>query len=116
MHELSLMGDILTIVERDSASKGIRQVSKVDLLVGPLSNAMPDALQMAFMMFKAQKTTILNDDAVLGIEWETALARCVLCGLEYTPEQAIALCPACKFPSGELLAGDAFRVISYEGS
>lgn len=116
MHELSLMGDILDMVQKDAAARGFKQVTRVKLLVGTLSNALPDALQMAFTMFMADQSTILADKAELGIEIEEARARCVLCGLEYTPDQAVALCPDCRFPSGQLTAGEAFRVLSYEGS
>jgi hydrogenase nickel incorporation protein HypA/HybF len=116
MHELSLMGDILDMVQKDASGRGLKQVSKVNLLVGVYSNALPDALQMAFLMFLADKSTILADGAELGIEIEEAKARCVLCGLEYVPDQAVAVCPDCRFPSGQLTAGEAFRVLSYEGS
>lgn len=116
MHELSLMGDILDLVERDAAGRGMSQVSKVRLLVGTLSNAMPDALQMAFLMFRAGKETALTEEAELEIELEEALAVCILCGLEYVPDRAVAVCPDCGLPSGKLTKGETFRVLSYEGS
>lgn len=116
MHELSLMGDILHLVQADAADRGLRRIGRIKLLVGSLSNAMPDALHMAFLMYMADKSTLLDESAELVIEVEEARAVCVLCGLEYVPERAVALCPDCRFPGGKLTAGDAFRVLSYEGS
>lgn len=116
MHELSLMGDVLELVERDARSRGIGKVTKVRLLAGALSNAMPDALHMAFLMFRSGGETMLTEDAELAVEPEEAKAECVLCGLEYVPDRAVAVCPVCKLPSGKLVSGEAFRVLSYEGS
>jgi len=116
MHELSLMGDVLDIVQRDAASRGYKHITKVILLVGTLSNALPDALEMAFLMFRSGGDTMLTELAELLIEVEEAQAVCVLCGLEYVPERAVAVCPDCGIPSGRLTKGEAFRVLSYEGS
>lgn len=116
MHELSLMGDILDLVERDARKRGLDRITKVRLLVGALSNAMPDALHMAFLMFRADGGTSLSEDAELKIDPEEAEAECVLCGLVYAPERKLALCPACGLPSGKLVSGEAFRVLAYEGS
>lgn len=116
MHELALMGDVLELVRRDAQGRGIGAVSRVRLLAGPLCNALPDALHMAFLMYRTDPSSMLAEDAELTIETEEARASCVLCGLEYTPDRAVAVCPACRLPSGKLLSGETFRVLSYEGS
>ncbi|WP_438444747.1 hydrogenase maturation nickel metallochaperone HypA/HybF [Gorillibacterium sp. sgz5001074] len=116
MHELSLMGDVLDLVQRDARKRGLERITGVRLLVGTLSNAMPDALQMAFLMFRAGGETPLTEEAELTVETEEAKAVCVLCGLEYVPDRTVAVCPDCGLPSGKLVSGEAFRVLSYEGS
>lgn len=116
MHELALMGDVLTLVENDAKRRGLRSVTDITLLVGTLCNVLPDALEMAFAMYKAEGTSMLAEDATLTIVREEARAYCPLCGETYVPERRIALCPACAVPSGKLLAGEAFRVQAYEGS
>lgn len=116
MHELALMGDVLDIVEKDARRRGFSAVTNVTLLVGTLAGALPDALDMAFAMFKAEGTTMLAKDAVLTIVQEEAKAYCPLCGSTYVPEQRLAVCPACAVPSGRLLAGETFQVQTYEGS
>lgn len=77
---------------------------------------MPDALGMAFDIFRDQNLHIFTDDAQLIIHVEEAKAKCVICDMEYRPELKIALCPNCQIPSGKVLAGETFQVFSYEGS
>lgn len=115
MHEMALMGDILQLIESDAKKRNIKMVDKVELVVGQLSNALPDALSMAFDVFKSQGLDFLDKNATLVIDEEEAKAHCVLCDLEYKPEQRIAVCPACNFPSGKLVAGESFKVKSYNG-
>ncbi|MGG3561456.1 hydrogenase maturation nickel metallochaperone HypA [Neobacillus rhizosphaerae] len=116
MHEMSLMGDILQLVQEDALEKGIYKIEKVELIVGEISNAMPDALQMAFDIFRDQNLHLFQETAELVIHLEKAKASCVLCGMEYRPEHKIALCPNCLVPSGKVLSGETFQVLSYEGS
>jgi hydrogenase nickel incorporation protein HypA/HybF len=116
MHEMSLMGDILQLVQEDAALRGINHINKVDLIVGEISNALPDALQMAFEIFRDQNLHLFSENAQLLIHVEAAMAICVICGMEYHPKQKIALCPNCQIPSGKIQSGETFQVLSYEGS
>ncbi|CRK83822.1 hydrogenase maturation nickel metallochaperone HypA [Neobacillus massiliamazoniensis] len=116
MHEMSLMGDILQLVQEDALEKRINNISKVELIVGEISNAMPDALRMAFDIFRDQNLHLFHKEAELIIHLEEAKAECVICGVQYQPTQKIALCPNCQIPSGKILTGETFQVLSYEGS
>jgi hydrogenase nickel incorporation protein HypA/HybF len=116
VHEMALMGDILQLVQEDSAKHGIHKVEKVELIVGEISNALPDALQMAFDIFRDQNLHLFSPNAQLNIHIESAKAVCVICGEEYHPTQKIALCPNCKILSGKVLEGETFQILSYDGS
>ncbi|WP_379969482.1 hydrogenase maturation nickel metallochaperone HypA [Ectobacillus sp. sgz5001026] len=116
MHEMALMGDILQIVEQDAAKRGVVQVKQVELIVGEISNAMPDALRMAFDIFRDQNLHLFSENAQLIIHKEEAKAECVLCGHSYHPTQKIAVCPNCNIPSGKIISGETFQILSYEGS
>jgi hydrogenase nickel incorporation protein HypA/HybF len=116
MHEMALMGDILELVREDAAEKGLHKIEKVELIVGEIANAMPDALRMAFDIFREQHPHFFTERAELVIHLEEAEAECVLCGKKYSPDQKIALCPNCNVPSGKVLTGESFQVLSYEGS
>ena len=75
MHEMALMGDILQIIQEDAESQGITRIEKVELTVGEISNAMPDALIMAFEVFKEQNQHFIDGDAQLVIHMEKAEAE-----------------------------------------
>lgn len=115
MHELALMGDIIGLVQEDAAANGINRIRKIELVVGEIANAMPDALTMAFDIFRDQYPYLFAETAEIVIHIEEAKAQCVICGQEYRPEQKIALCPSCLIPSGKMLSGETFQVLSYEG-
>lgn len=114
-HEVALMGDILNLVAEDMRERGLSKVLRLELLVGTLSNAMPDALEMAFEIHKAMNAPILTEQSALTIHIEEARARCVFCEHEYLPDHRIALCPNCGMPGGKLTAGEVLKVLSYEG-
>ncbi len=116
MHEVALMGDILGLIQADIEKKSINIVDSIELLVGELSNAMPEALDMAFSIWKArQEVDFLTEKTVLTIIRQKALAECVICNLQYEPTRNILVCPECKFPSGKLITGEELQVLSYEG-
>lgn len=116
MHEMALMGDILQLVENDARSRDIKHIEKIELVVGDLSNALPDALEMAFEIFRARRLALLSEESQLLIIKEAARAKCTVCGHEYNPDTRISICPECRLPSGILTAGETFKVQSYEGS
>lgn len=116
MHEMALMGDILQLVHEDATAKGLHKIEKIELIVGEIANAMPDALRMAFDIFREQNSHLFTEKAELIIHPEKAMAECILCGEKYRPDQKIALCPSCNIPSGKVLTGETFQVLSYEGS
>ncbi|AEH48072.1 hydrogenase maturation nickel metallochaperone HypA/HybF [Parageobacillus thermoglucosidasius] len=116
MHELALMEEIVRLIEQDASKRNIGTITKVELLVGELSNALPAALEMAFDVYKLQKDNRLAEDAQLIIHFERAKAFCPICGQEYEPQSRIVQCPSCLLPSGRIIAGEAFRILTYEGS
>ena len=116
MHEVALMEDIFSIVERDKNKKGFDYVNEIELIVGDISNVMPDALFMAFDMLKATgEFTFLREDAQLVLQYEQAEARCTVCKSHYKPDNRFAFCQACHMPSGEIIKGEVFQIVSYEG-
>ncbi|MBO2533038.1 hydrogenase nickel incorporation protein HypA/HybF [Planifilum fulgidum] len=115
MHELALMGDILSLVRRDARKRNFSTIERIEVVVGELSNVLPGALDMAFEIYKRRGEEMLDPEAELVIVREEARARCTVCGREYAPERLIALCPHCNMPSGMIVSGETFCVRSYEG-
>lgn len=113
---MSLMAEIIRIVSEDASLHGFSKVDKIDVIVGDLSNVLPDALELAFIHFRNQGLGILNEDSKLVIIREAAKAKCETCLFEFTPDYRIALCPICGLPNCILVSGETFNVESYEGS
>ncbi|MBM7663293.1 hydrogenase nickel incorporation protein HypA/HybF [Bacillus mesophilus] len=115
MHEMSLMSEIIQLVSEDATARGFKKVNKIEVIVGELSNVLPDALELAFMYFQKQQCSVIDEDTKLHIIREVAKARCQTCKCEFYPDYKIALCPECELPSSLLISGETFRVESYEG-
>lgn len=115
MHEISLMADIIDIVSEDARLRRISKIHKIDVIVGDLSNVLPDALELAFSYFRKQGIGILDENTELVIIREEAKAKCQMCLFEFIPDYRLALCPKCELPSCLLISGETFRVESYEG-
>lgn len=116
MHEMSLMSEIIRLVSEDAVARGIRKVNKIEVIVGDLSNVLPDALELAFMFFQRQQSSVIDEGTELHIIREVAKAQCQSCHCEFHPDYKVALCPECEVPSSLLVSGETFRVESYEGS
>ncbi|MBT2685899.1 hydrogenase maturation nickel metallochaperone HypA [Bacillus sp. ISL-37] len=116
MHEMSLMSEIIQLVSEDAAARGFKKVNKIEVIVGDLSNVLPDALELAFMFFRRQEVSVIDEETKLHIIREVAKAQCQTCDYEFNPDYKIALCPRCNLPGSLLVSGETFRVESYEGS
>ena len=115
MHEMSLMAEIIQLIESDAKTRNVKRVENVELIVGDFSNALPEALKFAFEFFKSQKIDILDPNVTLSIIREKAKAKCKSCNLEYEPDYQLAICPICDSPSGKLIAGESLEIKSYSG-
>lgn len=111
MHEMSLMASIFEILKKHLPDETQSKVTKVSLVVGKLTNAVPDALQMAFEAFA--KDTVF-EGAVLEIQVIPIKVRCLDCQQESELEQPIFLCPSCNSPVVEVLSGREMYIDSME--
>lgn len=80
MHEMSLMGGVFEVIEQTISQHKVKRVLQVKLKVGALTNAEPDALQMAFEAYG--KDTIC-EGAELLVERIDVLGRCQNCHYEF---------------------------------
>lgn len=110
MHEMSLMASIFEILKQHLPEEA-QKVTNVTLVVGRLTNAVPDALQMAFEAF-AHETKF--EGAQLDIKVVPIKVKCQECALESEIDSPIFLCPACKSPVVEVLSGREMYIDSME--
>ncbi|MEV8148794.1 hydrogenase maturation nickel metallochaperone HypA [Arthrobacter sp. NPDC080073] len=107
MHELSITQSLVdAVLERT----GERPVTGVNLIIGPLSGVLPDAIRFCFDIVSAG-TSLAG--AQLKIDEPQGLARCRSCGTEFELKDLILLCP-CGSAEVEILSGRELVLMSVE--
>ena len=111
MHEMSLMGGGFEAIEATLAHHHVKKVLLVKLKIGQLTNAEPDALQMAFAAF-AQGTVC--EGAELQIETLPVKGRCRSCSEEFMVPGLIFACPVCQHLGIDITQGEELLLESLE--
>ncbi|MCO1600164.1 hydrogenase maturation nickel metallochaperone HypA [Desulfosporosinus nitroreducens] len=111
MHEMSLMGGVFEVIEQTVSQHKVKRVLQVKLKVGALTNAEPDALQMAFEAYG--KDTIC-EGAELLVERIDVLGRCQNCHYEFNVTGMFFLCPKCQDINIEVIQGEELLLESLE--
>ncbi len=113
VHELSIMSNILDIVLEYAGKAGAKKVSKIHLIVGDLSDLIPEWMQTYFEF--VSKDTIA-ESAKLEINRVPAVIRCKQCNYEFTlnRENWQFCCARCQSSEIELVSGREFTVESIE--
>ena len=111
MHELGIMTGVVESVEQAARDAGALRVTKVNLVVGVMTEAIADALQFAFDMLK--EDTLLSP-AELHIEMVEPRSQCMECGAEYTHDRFEMSCPECGSVFTKLIAGRELKIDSIE--
>lgn len=111
MHEMSLMGGVFEIIDKTLTQHEVKKVLMVKLKVGELTNAEPDALEMAF---EAYSKDTLCEGAELIIERVPVRARCRSCQHEFNVRSIFFLCPNCQNSDVEVIQGDELLLESLE--
>ncbi|GAV25082.1 hypothetical protein ciss_10150 [Carboxydothermus islandicus] len=112
MHETALMESVLVILRESAKANGIQKVTKVKLKVGELTNALPEALELAF---EAAKGDLLAQDAILEIEPVKAQILCRNCQKISTIDWLNYYCSHCLSSNVKIIAGDELLIDYYEG-
>lgn len=111
LHEMSLMGGVFEVIEQTISHHNVKRVLQIKLKVGELTNAEPDALQMAF---EAYCKDTLCEGAELLVERVPVHARCRNCHYEFTVKSMFFLCPNCQNTSIEIIQGEELLLESLE--
>ena len=111
MHEMSLCGGILRVIDDEARSRAFRRVTGVRLEVGALACVEPAALRFGFDVM-ARGT--LAEGAQLHIEEVPARAWCGACDRAVEVREHLGACPRCDAPVLSTQGGDALRVTELE--
>lgn len=112
MHEMSLMLGIVDLLRKNAAENNIGKISKVMLVVGDMTMAVPDALQFAFDSFRDEE---LFGDAVLEIQKKPVSGECKDCHQNFGIDDFNFLCPFCSSPHVRVASGRELYIDYYEG-
>ncbi len=112
MHEMGIAMEIIDIVTA-SIPKELEgaKVERINLEVGRLSAIVSESLTFCFEI--ATKDTILAD-AKLNIEQVPVVVKCKDCHTQWTIDEPVFTCRACKGGSLEILSGRELDIKSIE--
>jgi hydrogenase nickel incorporation protein HypA/HybF len=111
MHESSLAKQILGAVLERAGTAGARQVRVVRGWVAETEVLSPQSLAFHF---SAHARGTAADGARLELRLIHVEARCRACGVQYSPDHHILLCPSCGSSDGEELGKTGLGIDTLE--
>jgi hydrogenase nickel incorporation protein HypA/HybF len=112
VHELSIAQSLVEACEDAATRAGAVAVRSVTLRIGELSGVVPDALQFAFEVARADT---LLDQAVLHVAEVPISVHCVPCDVVTTVGRFDGfLCGQCEQPCPEILSGRELEIVRIE--
>jgi hydrogenase nickel incorporation protein HypA/HybF len=107
MHELSITQSVVEAACERAAGRAVRSIR---VQVGVLTAVVPDAMRFCFDLVTEGT---LAQGARLDIESLAAGAHCRTCETDFSPADAILLCP-CGSADVQVTAGRELRILSME--
>jgi hydrogenase nickel incorporation protein HypA/HybF len=107
MHELSIVLEIVKIVEEYAAENEVGRIEALVLQIGEMSSTVPRYVAEVYP--NAVLDTIL-DGAELKIEVMPGVARCRDCGHEFKVREHKGICPVCLGKNLEVVSGREFHI------
>lgn len=111
MHELSLMAGVFEVIESTLSNYRVKKVTHVKLKIGKLTNADPEALNLAF---EAYAKGTLCEDAKLIVETIPVRGLCKSCGQEFSVDEFQFFCYKCQSTRIEVIQGEELLLESLE--
>ena len=109
MHEMSVVQNIINIVEKEAEKFGVDRVSEIHLEIGHLSGIEYGSLEFALVHLAPGS---IIETAEISIEKPDGVARCNICSNEFKLEDFIGCCNECNSFDVEIIKGRELRVKS----
>ncbi|HMK78634.1 MAG TPA: hydrogenase maturation nickel metallochaperone HypA [Xanthobacteraceae bacterium] len=113
MHEVSICGNLLALLDREAKRHGVERIVRVRLEIGRLSCLEPEALRFAF---DAMRPGTIAEAAVLQIDQPPIRAACEDCGGTALLGARLDRCPSCGGGRLRFETGDEMRLIEMEAA
>jgi len=111
MHEVSLIENVLGLVEQERAKHAFARVSLIRLKVGALGSADPAALRFCF---DAVTAGTIAEGSRLEIEIIPGEGWCADCRHSVPLEERFGACPVCTGGRVRMTGGDVLRLAEME--
>lgn len=114
MHEMSLVGDVIEVVERYAKENSASGVTRVDLRIGEMRDVVDSLMESCFAYLS--KGTVV-EGAKLCFEKIPLRARCRECNLVFPIDirnPSRKLCPDCSSAEVSIFSGWEFMIESIE--
>lgn len=106
MHEVALMNNLLSIVNR-AASGALEPVKVVHMRIGSMAGVNKEALQFAFEVLSPGSAAA---GAKLEVETVPLGVRCRACEEKWQPREPIFICEKCGSTDVEILSGREMEI------
>jgi len=113
MHELSIVANIIDIIETELNKNNLTRVESISLRIGEMRQVVPDALYFGFECLS--KDTPL-EGAEIKIETIPIKGKCRKCLHEFILENWLENCPTCGENQIEIISGKELEIAEFEGS
>jgi hydrogenase nickel incorporation protein HypA/HybF len=112
MHELGIINNLFTIIEKVAEENKLVRINNVKLKLGRLQQIVPEMFTFAFeTVAKGTKA----EGATLDVEYVPIKMRCKTCNNEFIVEEHVYICPECAQTSLTMLEGMEIILESVEG-
>ena len=111
MHEVSLMENIIGLIEDQHCLSPFSHVRSIRLELGALGPAEPDCLRFCF---DAVARGTVAEGALLDIATIPAQARCAACRRIAPVQDRFEACPLCGNMERPIIAGNDLRLVELE--
>ncbi len=108
MHELSVLIEVVRIVEELAEQQDIEKVGAIVLQIGELSSVVPKFMEDYFPYVIDDKPRF--KDTKLEIEILPGMARCQKCETVFNIVENKGYCPKCRSFDKDLLCGQEFLI------
>jgi hydrogenase nickel incorporation protein HypA/HybF len=111
MHEVSLIENVIALVEEERTRHAFTRVTMIKLNVGALGCAEPEALRFCF---DAVATGTIAQGARLEIDVVPGEGWCADCASSVPLVERFGACPVCAGDHVKMTSGDALRLSEME--
>ena len=107
MHEVSVMRNLLDIVETAADREGAEKINVIHLRIGEMAGINYESLEFAFEILSKGTRA---EGGRLEYDRVGLLGRCAGCSYEFCPEDLVFRCPECGSGRVDIIAGREMEV------